>query len=145
MVFTLECRKKILSCLNFQMFLYTSRWFQIMGIAKRGGHYLTGIHWNVSQMSKIFIKFLRSVPNKLIETKKVSKKLFISLWRTLNIGWLVRSPLLWTIYQLVRIPIWRFPGTQLVIWRQPCFCMTEYSPGHFPTGWNTKHLVFYAL
>ena len=41
-----------------------------MGITKRGGHCLTGIHLNVSELKvKVFIKYSMLAPNKLIETK----------------------------------------------------------------------------
>ena len=43
-----------------------------MGIAKRGGQCLTGIYLNCGVLNiKIFVKYLRLVPDKLTETKKL--------------------------------------------------------------------------
>ena len=51
-----------------------SRWFQIMGIAKRSGHCLTRIYSNLSKLNvKRFITYLKSIPNKQIETNKPPK------------------------------------------------------------------------
>ena len=48
-----------------------------MGITKKGEHCLTGIHLNVSELKvKPLIKYSISVPNKLIETKKLLGKPF---------------------------------------------------------------------
>ena len=42
-----------------------------MGIAKRGIHCLAGIYLNGSELNvKIFVKCLRSVPDKITETKR---------------------------------------------------------------------------
>ena len=41
---------------------------------------LAGIHLNVTELSiKIFIKYLRSVPNEVIEIKKLQGKLCVNL------------------------------------------------------------------
>ena len=84
----------------------TTRWFQIMGIAKRGGHCLTG-ELNI----KIFIKYLRSASDKLIETKKPSENLFISLQGTQSISWLVRP----SVHLLGRIVFGDSPGINWIL------------------------------
>ena len=44
----------------------STRWFQIMGIAKRGGHYFKAIYLNLSELNiKFLIKHSRSVVGKL--------------------------------------------------------------------------------
>ena len=53
---------------------------RVMEIAKRSGHCITRFYVNVSESDiKSFIKYLGSVPNKLIETKNPPRKLFIIL------------------------------------------------------------------
>ena len=53
--------------------------FQIMGIAKRGGHCLKAIYLNLSELNvKVFIKHSRSVAGKLIEMRKPPENLFIN-------------------------------------------------------------------
>ena len=50
-----------------------------MGITKKGGHYLTCLYLNMSELKvKIFIKYSISVPNKLMETRKLLVTLFVA-------------------------------------------------------------------
>ena len=90
---------------------HTARWFQIMGIAKRAGQCLTGIYSNLDELNiKIFIKFSRSVPGKLIKTKKppFHKSLYKSFHQlTRPFATASNSSLVgWN-------GIWWFPGNQL--------------------------------
>ena len=68
---------------------------------KKGGHCLTDIYFSLSELNiKIFITFSRSVPDKLIETKKPPENIFISPRATQNISSLVRSSLQQCTYWL---------------------------------------------
>ena len=54
----------------------SSRWFQVMGISRWGGHCLTVIYSNIVPLNiKLFTKYLRRHPSKQICTKKPPEKL----------------------------------------------------------------------
>ena len=62
-----------------KLYLILSRRFQIMGIAKRGGHRLKAIYVNFSEFNiNFFIKHTVSVSDKLTEIKKPPENLFAS-------------------------------------------------------------------
>ena len=53
-----------------------TRWFQVMGIPRRGGHCLTVIYSNIVPLTtNLFTKYLRRHPSNHIRTKKPPEKL----------------------------------------------------------------------
>ena len=61
--------------------LETPRWFQIMGITKRGGQCSAGIYLHVSELNIKISEVFDTVPEKLNWTKKPPENLSITLKR----------------------------------------------------------------
>ena len=75
----LQCVLVVYKCSGWSRMRWTSRWFQITRITKRGGHCLKAIYSNLSELNiTTFIKHSISAADKLIETKKPPEDLFIS-------------------------------------------------------------------